>query len=152
MRLALQITGLVLLSITAILGYEAVRLPYLTPMGPGPGFFPVWLCGLLGVLAIVMIAQATLGVTAPLPAGFLPERSGYLRIVAAVAGLLLMAGLMSQLGFRIAAFIFHVVLLAVFGRRNPIEIIVFAVIGSFGVYYLFSDLLSQPLPYGPFSW
>jgi putative tricarboxylic transport membrane protein len=152
MRLALQITGFVLLPIAAFLGYTAAKLPYATAMGPGPGFFPVWLCGLLALLAIIMIAQANFGQSSPLPADFFSERSGYLRIVAAIAGLFAIALGMSQLGFPITAFLFYVVLLTIFGRRNPIEIVVLAAIGSFGVYYLFSKLLSQPLPPGLFPW
>ncbi|MFC7399291.1 tripartite tricarboxylate transporter TctB family protein [Chelatococcus sp. GCM10030263] len=152
MRLALQITGFILLPVAALLGYTAAQLPYATVMGPGPGFFPLWLCGLLALLAIIMIAQATFGWSPPLPADFFPERSGYLRIIAAIAGLLGIAAGMSQLGFPITAFVFYLVLLTVFGRRNPIEIVVLAAIGSFGVYYLFTKLLSQPLPPGLFSW
>ena len=38
------------------------------------------------------------------------------------------------------------------GRRNPLEILALAAIGSFGVYALFSRVLGQPLPVGLFDW
>src|SRR5262245_48121649 len=116
MRLTFQITGLVLLPIAAFLGYQAAQLTYSSPMGPGPGFFPIWLCGLLGLLAVALIAQATFGADEPIPADFFAERSGYVRISVAVAGLLATAGLMSVAGFRVTTFVFYVILLTVFGR------------------------------------
>ena len=39
-RRAYQLSGLVGLLLTAVLGYQAARLPYYTRIGPGPGFFP----------------------------------------------------------------------------------------------------------------
>jgi putative tricarboxylic transport membrane protein len=150
MRLAYQITGIILLSVALFLGYEASRLTYDTAMGPGPGFFPLWLCGLLGLLALAMLLQATFGKPEPRAGNFFAAPLGYFRIAVAVAGLLATAALMNTAGFSITIFLFYVVLLTALGRRNPVEITAFAALGSFGVYYLFSQLLSRPLPRGPF--
>ena len=152
MRRTYQITGLVLLPLALFLGYHASRLSYYTSIGPGPGFFPVWLCGLLALLAIVMIVQASFGSPEPMPVGFFADRLGVLRIAAAVAGLFATAGLMGVLGFRFTTFAFYVVLLLVLGRRNPIEIAALAAVGSLGVYTLFSQVLSRPLPIGALGW
>ena len=134
------------------LGAVAFRLSYYSSLGPGPGFFPLWLCGLLAILALAMIAQATLGGDGPLPVDFFPDRTGALRIAVAILALFATAATMSLVGFRIGAFVFYVVLLVAFGRRNPLEILALAAIGSFGVYALFSRVLSQPLPTGLFDW
>jgi hypothetical protein len=34
------------------------------------------------------------------------------------------------------------------GRRNPLEIMILAVLGSFGVHYVFAGLLGLSLPVG----
>jgi len=152
MRLAHRIAGAVLLALALFLGAVAFRLSYYSSLGPGPGFFPLWLCGLLAILALAMIAQATLGGDGPLPVDFFPDRAGALRIAVAIFALFATAATMSLVGFRIGAFVFYVVLLVAFGRRNPLEILALAAIGSFGVYALFSRVLSQPLPTGLFDW
>src|SRR5690606_2124091 len=128
MRLVYQITGLILLPVALFLGYSALQLSYYTSIGPGPGFFPVWLCGLLAILAIAMVLQASFGKSEPRPADFFTDRPGYLRMAAALLGLFSMAALLGVLGFRITSFIFYIVLLPLLGRRNPLEIIVLATI------------------------
>ena len=60
-----QITGVVFLLIAAFLGYHAVKLRYYTPLGPGPGFFPIWLCAILGLLAVTLFFQARLATPEP---------------------------------------------------------------------------------------
>jgi putative tricarboxylic transport membrane protein len=151
MRRVYVITGLAFLLLAALLGYHAFALRYYTPLGPGPGFFPLWLCGLLGVLALVVIVQAVLARPEALPDDFLASRSGYRRIAAVVVGLLAVAILMPTLGFRLTMFAFYVALLSLLGRRHPLETLVLSLAGSFGVFYLFVEFLSQPLPIGTFG-
>jgi putative tricarboxylic transport membrane protein len=152
MRQTYRITGLVLLPIALFLGYQSLTLTYYTPIGPGPGFFPVWLCGILACLAVTMIVQATYGEAEPALADTWPDRSGYWRIGIAIISLFASIALMSTLGFRATTFVFYIVLLVTFGRRNPLEILGLSFLGSFGVHFLFSRILSQPLPSGSMDW
>ena len=57
-RRAYQLSGLLGLLVAAVLGYQAARLPYYTRIGPGPGFFPRWLCGILALLSLAILARA----------------------------------------------------------------------------------------------
>ena len=150
MQRAYQITGIVFLLIAAFLGYHALNLRYYTPLGPGPGFFPVWLCGLLALLAVALVVQARFAAAEPLPEDFFAPRSGYLRILVVLIGLFAIPALMPTFGFRLTMLAFYLVLLTFLGRRNPIEIVVLALAGSFGAFYVF-QLLSQPLPVGVFG-
>jgi hypothetical protein len=52
-RRAYQLSGLAALLVAVFLGYQAAGLTYYTRIGPGPGFFPRWLCGVLALLAQV---------------------------------------------------------------------------------------------------
>ena len=96
MRLAHRIAGAVLLALALFLGAVAFRLSYYSSLGPGPGFFPLWLCGLLAILALAMIAQATLGGDGPLPVDFFPDRTGALRIAVAILALFATAATMTS--------------------------------------------------------
>ena len=145
-----QIAGIVFLLIAVFLGYHALKLRYYTPLGPGPGFFPIWLCGLLGLLALALVVQAWLAAPEKLPDDFFASRVGYLRILVVLAGLFAVPALMPVFGFRLTMLAFYLVLLTFLGRRNPFEIVVLALAGSFGAFYVF-QLLSQPLPVGVFG-
>jgi putative tricarboxylic transport membrane protein len=151
MRRTYQITGLVFLLLAAFLGYHAWGLSYYTPLGPGPGFFPLWICTLLGVLAVVVFLHATFRQPHALPEGFFPQAAAIRRIAAILIALFAVANLMPTLGFRLTMLAFYLVLLYVLGRRHPLETLILALIGSFGTFYLFVEFLSQPLPVGIFG-
>ncbi len=151
MRRSYQITGLVFLLLAAFLGYRAWGLSYYTPLGPGPGFFPLWICILLAVLAAFVFLQATFRQPSALPEGFFASASAYRRIAAVLVALLAVATLMPTLGFRLTMLAFYLVLLSLLGRRNPLETLILALIGSFGVFHLFVEYLSLPLPVGMFG-
>ncbi len=148
MRPVYQITGIAFLLLGAVLAYHALRLRYYTPLGPGPGFFPLWLCGLLMVLALCLCLQARFKNKEPLPADFFPARASAWRIGAVLIGLLAVAALLPLLGFRLTMLGFYLGLLWVLGQRHVFAAIVLALIGSFGTYTLFVEFLSQPLPIG----
>ena len=151
MRRSNQITGLVFLLLSAFLGYHAWRLSYYTPLGPGPGFFPLWICILLALLAAFVFLRATFRESNALPEGFFAPASGYRRIAAVVIALSAVAILMPTLGFRLTMLGFYLALLSLLGRRHPLETLILALIGSFGVFYLFVEFLSHPLPVGVFG-
>lgn len=148
MRRVYQITGAVFLLVAAFLGYHAVGLRYNTPLGPGPGFFPVWLSLLLGLLGIGVLLRASLARPEPLPEDFIAPRSGYARMAAVLVALLAVPLVMPVLGFRLTMLGFYLALLSVLGRRHPVETAILSLLGSFGVYHVFVELLSQPLPLG----
>lgn len=151
MRRTYQITGLVFLLLAAFLGYYASGLSYYTPLGPGPGFFPRWLCILLALLAMVVLLQATFRQRDALPEDFFAPASGYRRIAAILVALIAVANLMPTFGFRLTMLVFYLALLSLLGRRHPLETLILALIGSFGTFYLFVEFLSQPLPVGIFG-
>ena len=148
MRRAYQLAGVAFLAIAAFLGYYASALRYYTPLGPGPGFFPVWLCALLAVLAVVVVVQATFAAPQPLPDDFSPARAGWLRIGVVLAGLMGVAILLPVAGFRLTMLPFFLLVLSTLARRNPLETLLLAFIGSFGIHHLFVQVLNQPLPAG----
>jgi len=143
--------SVVVLGLAAFLVREALQLRYYTPLGPGPGFFPFWLSILLAGLAVAMFWQATFGAPEARPEGFFADRAGYVRIVAIVAALGGVIGLMDALGFCLVMLGFYAFLLLVLGRQHPVVTGIIALAGSFGVYYVFVHWLGVPLPMGILS-
>ena len=72
-------------------------------------------------------------------------------IVGVMVVLLAAAFGMHLLGFRWTMLVFYLLLLPGLGRRNPVEIVPLALLGSFGAYWLFAVNLGLALPIGPFG-
>jgi putative tricarboxylic transport membrane protein len=148
MRRSYQITGTVLLLFAAFMAFQSLKLRYYTPLGPGPGFFPVWLSALLGALAIAILLQATFGRAEPMPSDFFASPTGYMRMGAVVVALVGTTALLEPLGFCLTMLAMYLFLLYAFGQRGLITNALTALAGSFGVYYLFVRWLHVPLPIG----
>jgi hypothetical protein len=149
-RRAYQLSGVAALLAAAVLGYQSAGLTYYTRIGPGPGFFPRWLCAVLALLAVAVIARATWSedVAAPIP---LPDRRAALRILGVVVALILVVAVTTTLGFRLTMMAFYLAVIAVLGRWRWLETPVLAVLGSVVAYYVFVEWLKLPLPVGIFG-
>lgn len=126
-------------------------LQFYTRLGPGPGFFPFWLSVGLGGLASAMLLVATFGARQPLAADFVPEKSGLIRMSAIVFAIGATTFAMEPVGFRLTMFSFVLFLLLTFGGHNLLLMMVVAAVGSFGVFFIFVDVLNVPLPIGMFG-
>jgi putative tricarboxylic transport membrane protein len=143
-----EITALVLLGLAGYILFEAVGLRYYSPLGPGPGFFPLWLAILLGGLALTMGYQAVFQPSDPMPEDFIASPKGYMRDGAVVLALIWTVVGMERLGFIITMFVFFIFLLSILGRQRLYVTVVIAFAGSFGTNFVFDRLLNIPLPGG----
>ncbi|MBL8702431.1 MAG: tripartite tricarboxylate transporter TctB family protein [Alphaproteobacteria bacterium] len=144
------VAGLCFMALAAFLGWEATRLSYYSPLGPGAGFFPVWLCVALAALSLAVVLGA-LRSGAALPADFWPDRGGALRVVAVVAGLVFVVLALKPLGFRLTMALLGLELMLALGCRSVLQIAVVVLLGSVGSYALFVDALGLALPVGAFG-
>lgn len=146
-----QITGVVFLLLAAFIAWESLELKFYTYIGPGPGFFPFWLSMALGLLAVLMILQATFRQPEPMPEDFFACRAGYLRAGAIVLALTVTTALMEIVGFQLTMLGTILFLLFALGRPSLIVTLLVSVAGSFGCFYLFDRWLKVPLPTGLFG-
>jgi putative tricarboxylic transport membrane protein len=152
MRRAHQVTATVCIGLAALVMSRSLTMKLYTSLGPGPGFFPFWLAALFGLLALVMLVQATVRRPGGRPdagsARLATTRAGYARIAAILGALIGVVLLMNPLGFRLTALAFYLFLLTTLSRPGWIATVLIAVAGSFGVYQVFATLLRIPLPVG----
>lgn len=139
----------VMLALCLLALWQSSLLALTDKLGPGPGFFPLWLSLLgsafsLALLIGVIRAPADPPDTEPI----LPRGWGARRIGAIVGTLAVTALLMEVLGFQLAMLGFNVALLVALGERRWTTIGLFAVAGSFGVHYAFTRWLDVLLPAG----
>jgi putative tricarboxylic transport membrane protein len=139
----------VLLAFGAFVIHESLDHNYYgSDFGPGPGFFSFWLGILLMALSFVQIVMIYRRSGEPLSDGFIPNRSGVKRILFIMGALMVSLFVVKYLGFSLTMLVFCVFLLRMLGDRQSWWItLTLAVVGSFGMFYLF-DLLQVALPKG----
>jgi putative tricarboxylic transport membrane protein len=143
---AWQVAAVALLALFGFFVFESLRLSLTDALGPGPGFFPFWLGTLGAVLSVVLILQLRLRRAEPGTDPITFDRAGTRNVLAVLAGLVAASAMLELAGFRLAMLSLLVYLLVVLGVRRWAAIALFALAGSFGVYYVFYDLLKVPLP------
>jgi putative tricarboxylic transport membrane protein len=141
-----QAVALCFLFFSGLVMWGSWGLDYYTKLGPGSGFFPFWLGVATGALSLVWFVQLSLRSGRPPDAVFLPERAGIGRILAILAALGAMAGLMDFLGFQLMMFAFLVFLLMFLGQQRLWMTLAIALVGSVGVFHVFSRYLDVQLP------
>ncbi len=146
MRRASLIAGLCLLVVSLYVVRESIYLDYYTPIGPGPGFFPLWLGVILAALSITWIAQTLPRSTEPAKFALLPKGPGRVQILALTAALMVFTAALDQIGYRLAMLGFLLFTQRLFGERNLLMILAIPIAGSFGIAYSFESWLGVYLP------
>jgi putative tricarboxylic transport membrane protein len=147
----------VMLVFCLLAAWQSWLLPLTDRLGPGPGFFPFWIA-LIGIvlaigLLIATVAEPATARTQPADSDerILPLGRGASRWFAIVLLLALAAAAMQFAGFRITMLVFNAALAIALGERRWWVIALFAVLGSVGVFYLFTTWLDVLLPVGRFG-
>lgn len=151
MKRGWQIAAVVLLATFAFFVFESYRLSLRDALGPGPGFFPFWLGLFAAALAVVLLAHLHLGRIDLGEEALTFDRGGVRSVVQVLAGLIVATALLDIIGFRFSMLLLITYLLVILGVRGWIAIAISGVVGSFGVYHVFFDLLKVPLPNGIFG-
>lgn len=151
MRRPYQILAVFLFLFSYFVMRESLKLKYYTELGPGPGFFPVWLSVIMAILAVALFAKVTFRPVQTIPEDFFQTRSGYLRALAICLAWIWAALMLERLGYRLTVMIFFPFLLLTLGRVRWFVIVLFTLLGSLAVHIIFTKLLAVVLPDGPFD-
>jgi putative tricarboxylic transport membrane protein len=141
------LASLVCVGLGVFFVYQGYRLRLEGQLGPGPGFFP-FLIGIgLSALGVVWFTQLSLQPAAAAPAASDALPSNRIIVLTVIAALVAFMLLLRPLGFNLAMLSLLLLLFFVMDRQYPLAKAVIAVLGSFGVHYVFEQLLRVPLPY-----
>ena len=141
-----QAAALTFVAFGGLIVWESSKLRYYSTLGPGPGFFPIWLGGVMALLGVLWLVQISAGPSEEVPAGFWPDRRGALRVLAVALSLVFMTLAMGPLGFRLSMFLVLAFLLYALGRQSVLVTAVVSFLGSFGFYYALTAWLGGSLP------
>ncbi|MPY76856.1 MAG: hypothetical protein GEU87_21680 [Alphaproteobacteria bacterium] len=152
MRLGWQVGSFTFFLLFVCAIWLSTRLPLQDALGPGPGFFPLWLGMIGGVLSAVLFVQM---LRKPVPGhegeDLMPDRPAVRRILAVLILLAAAAMALDPLGFRLTALLFTAILLPALGARSLIAIALFSLTASLVVFHVFYYILKVPLPIGVFG-
>lgn len=156
-KVLLVATPVALAVLSAAVIFTSFGLGYWTTLGPGPGFFPFWIGILLGSSSIVWLIQALRGnpnVIVPAEEPIVLDTETVSTAPTAtkrpiwivLLSLVILASLLELIGFQLSMFAFLLFQLKFQGGRKwPLSLII-ALVGSFGVFYLFTEVLQVTLP------
>ena len=130
---------------------------YYDLMGPGAGFFPIWIGVLLTVLSVAVLVQGLWPTSAPPEASaaaasaldepFFASPAAAWRISGLLAALFAVWWLLDVLGFRLTIFLFALLGPRLIEQQPLLRSLVVALLCSFGVAYGFETWLSVQLPH-----
>jgi putative tricarboxylic transport membrane protein len=130
--------------------YTAValgRYPYWSSTGPGSGFLPVWLGGVMAALALLLVATARRARDDG-TGSWLPRGHGLARLVAVLVATALFVALLRVLGMSLATVLFLTAILRfVEGYRWPHTLAIAAAVTLVN-YLVFTYWLRVPFPIG----
>ena len=141
--------GAVLLVFSAVLFQQSLQLDYYNPLGPGPGFLPRWLAGLLFVVSLLYIIDSLKGERIEL-SHLLPKGGARRDIALMLIGLCLFAGLVEYVGFVIAAT--QLVFLMTVRKFKWYYALPAAIFVAVLLLLAFQTLLGVSLPVNDFGW
>lgn len=130
--------------------WQSLLLSLTDRLGPGPGFFPFWLAVIGAFLAVGLLVSTFREAADPAEAEtrVLPHGPGARRWLAIIGLLAAVTLTMDYVGFRLSMLAFNTALVVALGERRWWLVAIFAVLGSFGVYYVFTTWLDVLLPVG----
>lgn len=111
-----------------------------------PVFFPRIILGVMITLTFVAIVQDALSGARDAPV------DKWLALIVFVIAALIFANLITRLGFMLSAVPFSMLALWVFGLRNPLAILTYAIAVPGSLVVLFNHILKLPLPTSPFTY
>lgn len=141
-----RVSGGALLLLALAVAWETRRLPLGTHHGPGPGYFPLLLAGLLALLALLIVAVG--GAARRLGTLSWAEAPHALAILG-VGGFAALA--LERLGYRLTVLGLLLFLLGIVERRRAWVTVTVAALVAAGSFWVFHTLLRVQLPRGPFG-
>ncbi|KKB35200.1 tripartite tricarboxylate transporter TctB family protein [Bacillus thermotolerans] len=134
--------GIVLFMLSLLIFIQSFEYAYSSDVGPGPGFFPVWISGLLFVLSILYIIESYTQKNKSEEKW--PNKAAAKNIVYILAGLFGFVILFYLSGFIPASIVF--LFFMFFKGYKWYTSLVISAATSIFLFWLFDSLLGVPLP------
>lgn len=142
--------SLLVIALGAFVMWHAAAWEYMTPDGPGPGFFPLWIGGALIVLPVVLTAAQLFDIRRGLAAARI-RWEGASRVLAGWAAFVAAAALLRPAGFVVTLALLCAFYVRVIYRRSWITALAVSSGSAAGFWIVFVKLLGLQMPTGPWG-
>ena len=144
-----QFNGIIFLVISVLISLGSARLSYGSVHNPGPGFLPLWLGIVLGLLSVGLLIKSTFQSSdLRLARQLLDERIRWGKVLLTLGVLVLYGLLLDYLGFLLLTFLFVGCLIRSVDPQPWRKVVVWALVGSVGSYLIFEVWMKLRLPRG----
>lgn len=140
-------SGLVLAALGAFIVQQALGWDYMTPDGPGAGFFPRWYGIAMVALSLVLVARGLRAGVAPVTA----TGESNARVFVCWAAIVACVLLAKPLGFFASFALFCWFVATVLFRERQRRALPFALAAALGFWLVFDMALGVSLPRGPWG-
>lgn len=144
-----QWSGLFLLILAIFMCWGSLGLPYGSIHNPGPGFFPLWLGVILGLMSIGLLVTITLQKeTAMSVREILAEEIRWKEVLLVIISLVLYGVLIDYIGYLLVTFLLMALLLRSVEPQPWMAVVGWALGGTLGSYLVFEVWMKLRLPRG----
>jgi putative tricarboxylic transport membrane protein len=145
-----RITAAVLLAFSLAFAAGGLKYyPYWSDTGPGSGFLPAWLGGVMAALALLMLLRRARAADASLD--WIPRGESARRVIALVAASVLYVALLKPLGMIVASALYLAFVMRYFERHAWWLTIVVVLAAAAANWLVFVRWLKVPFPLSPFG-
>lgn len=142
--------GICLLAFAAIIFSQSLDLDYATRLGPGPGFFPLWLSGILAVFSLCYIWDSVKHEGVAIKDILPKDKAARQSILLTIGGVVIFPLVVEFLGFIISG---SILLFIMFMREYKWYTALGISVGaSLLLFFVFQSLLGVTLPVNEFGW
>lgn len=142
--------GMVLLAYAATILYQSLSLDYATRLGPGPGFFPLWLSVILILLTIAYIWDSVKGEVTRMSDILPKDKRARDNILLTLGGLFVFPLVVEFLGFIVSgSILLFIMCIREFKWYTSLGM---AIGISCLLFFVFQSLLGVTLPVNEFGW
>lgn len=148
MRRGVELTkGLFFLLFSLVVCYESFRLPIGRFGKPGPGFFPLLLGIILGVLSLIFLLTHIFGRHQTIAPSSFPRKGK--QVLLTLGALILYSALLPFLGYLVSTFVLVFYLLCLTYTQRLLICGILSILISIASYVGFQTILNIQLPHGP---
>jgi putative tricarboxylic transport membrane protein len=144
-----QAGGILVFVLGAVFLYAGAKLPPGSDGAPGAGFFPMWVGIALMLLSLPLIFKRDKAGKSL--KGIIPREKEGVRVILAMAPLVIYTIFLKPLGFIITTFALFLFLLQAFERGRWAIAIIISLTTALGFYWIFVKFFNVMLPEGVFS-
>lgn len=144
------VVALALMTVSAIIIYDSIRLGFgwVEGQGPAAGYFPFYIACVLGVASLAILVKAVLGNSDELRESFV-SRVAFGRVLTVLLPAIVYVAAIQYLGLYVASGLFILIFMLTIGRESVLRSICVGIGVPVFFFVMFERWFLVPLPKGP---